>query len=76
MLVTLNTVVVLIYYMLITVMIFVASSRVPSASGAHRHCNECTHHQMIMSEIKLGIKMTDFSICSYNREIATAVQAS
>lgn len=40
MLVTLNTVVVLIYYMLITVMIFVASPRVPSATGNRMHCNE------------------------------------
>lgn len=40
MLVTLNTVVVLIYYMLITVMLFVASFWAPSASGTHMHCNE------------------------------------
>lgn len=40
MLVTLNTVVVLIYYMLITGMIFVASFRVPSPSGTHMHYNE------------------------------------
>lgn len=40
MLVSLNTVVVLIYYMLITVTICVGSSSMLSASGTHMHCNE------------------------------------